>query len=201
MLKTKESKICKFISFVLAVVILAASVPFGPNRFATGAVSNEAFCIQIVEKGAVAEREVECSFYNTDSKLSGSGKTASNGIWETEYIIGSSYNGDNDFTFVVDGKEVKITKDMTAAEKYLIFDLYDSSVSWSDSAKNDVKLVSLAAPSAVTGVANGTQASSASLGLPQTVKITTEPAREMQASVEWDINGSGYNPSIKTANR
>ena len=106
MLKTKESKICKLISFVLAVVILAASVPFGPNRFATGAVSNEAFCIQIVEKGAVAEKEVECSFYNTDSKLSGSGKTASNGIWETEYIIGSSYNGDNDFTFVVDGKEV-----------------------------------------------------------------------------------------------
>lgn len=199
MLKTKESKICKLISFVLAVVILAASVPFGPNRFATGAVSNEAFCIQIVEKGAVAEKEVECSFYNTDSKLSGSGKTASNGIWETEYIIGSSYNGDNDFTFVVDGKEVKITKDMTSAEKYLIFDLYDSSVSWSDSAEDDVKLVSLATLSAITGVANGTQASSASLGLPQTVKITTEPAREMKASVEWDINGSGYRPEIKTA--
>ena len=61
----------------------------------------------------------------------------------------------------------------------------------------DKKLVSIKAPEAIAGIANGTAKTAAALGLPETVTLTTDDG-EVSAEVNWDVAGSVYDKSQKT---
>lgn len=54
------------------------------------------------------------------------------------------------------------------------------------------KLVSIAKPTAITGVANGTKKTAEALGLPKTVGITTTLGSPTSAAVEWNVDGCNY---------
>lgn len=64
-----------------------------------------------------------------------------------------------------------------------------------------VKLLSIEQPADVTGVPNGTELDVAAMGLPTTVKITTEDATLTEASVAWNLQtlaeGTTYDKTIK----
>ena len=62
----------------------------------------------------------------------------------------------------------------------------------------DKVLLSITAPSAVTGVANGTAKTAAALGLPTAVTLVTDGGN-VQASVTWDVAGSSYDPASTAA--
>ncbi len=57
----------------------------------------------------------------------------------------------------------------------------------------DKTFVSITAPGAVTGVANGTEKTAAALGLPTKVTLVTDDGN-VQADVTWDVASSSYNP-------
>lgn len=63
------------------------------------------------------------------------------------------------------------------------------------------KLLSITAPTAITGVANGTAKTAQDLGLPERVSIVTEDESVTSAIVTWDLkelaNGS-YDPLVQT---
>jgi len=59
-------------------------------------------------------------------------------------------------------------------------------------------LVSITAPAAITGVANGTSKTAAALGLPATVTLVTSGGNA-PANVAWDVASSSYNPSSSSA--
>ncbi|MEL7566115.1 MAG: S-layer homology domain-containing protein [Dehalobacterium sp.] len=61
----------------------------------------------------------------------------------------------------------------------------------------DKTLVSITAPTAITGVANGTEKSASALGLPSTVTLVTDDG-SVQASVTWAVYGCSYDPSVTT---
>ncbi|KRF42980.1 discoidin domain-containing protein [Paenibacillus sp. Soil787] len=58
-------------------------------------------------------------------------------------------------------------------------------------------LQSITAPASINGVANGTAKTAIALGLPTTVKLITDTAGSLNASVVWDVNASSYNPSLQ----
>lgn len=62
----------------------------------------------------------------------------------------------------------------------------------------DKILVSIAAPSAITGVTNGTAKTASALGLPGTVTLVTSGGN-VSASVSWDAASSSYNVSSSSA--
>lgn len=61
-------------------------------------------------------------------------------------------------------------------------------------------LVSIQAPQAITGLANGTEKTTEALGLPKTVKITTSRTQRAiaEADVTWDLNACSYDPAVKS---
>ncbi|AET70824.1 cell wall-binding protein [Desulfosporosinus orientis DSM 765] len=61
----------------------------------------------------------------------------------------------------------------------------------------DTSLISITAPSAITGVANGTAKTAAALGLPSSVVMVTDNG-SVNASVNWDVNASTYDESTTT---
>ena len=62
----------------------------------------------------------------------------------------------------------------------------------------DTQLVSITAPVAITGLANGTAKTAAALGLPSTVELVTNKGKAI-ANVTWNVESSSYDPSVKTA--
>ena len=58
-------------------------------------------------------------------------------------------------------------------------------------------LTSITAPAAITGVVNGTAPTAVALGLPSTVVMVTDGGN-LNAPVTWNIDASGYDPSVKT---
>ncbi|MFD0619966.1 LamG-like jellyroll fold domain-containing protein [Paenibacillus sp. GCM10027629] len=60
-----------------------------------------------------------------------------------------------------------------------------------------MKLQSIPAPAAITGVVNGTAKTAADLGLPATVELVTDLA-SMNADVTWDVDASSYDPAVQT---
>ena len=61
----------------------------------------------------------------------------------------------------------------------------------------DKTLVSITAPSAITGVANGTAKTAEALGLPAKVTLITNDG-DVQADVNWDVAACSYNPAVTT---
>ncbi|MEA4847418.1 MAG: X2-like carbohydrate binding domain-containing protein [Clostridiaceae bacterium] len=59
-------------------------------------------------------------------------------------------------------------------------------------------LISVTAPTAITGVANGTEKTASALGLPFTVTLVTNGGN-VSASVSWDVASSSYNVSSSSA--
>ena len=61
-------------------------------------------------------------------------------------------------------------------------------------------LVSIQAPQAITGLANGTEKTTEDLGLPKTVKITTSRTQRAiaEADVTWDLDACSYDPAVKS---
>lgn len=61
-------------------------------------------------------------------------------------------------------------------------------------------LVSIQAPQAITGLANGTEKTREALGLPKTVKITTSRTQRAiaEADVTWDLDACSYDPAVKS---
>ena len=61
-------------------------------------------------------------------------------------------------------------------------------------------LVSIQAPQAITGLANGTEKTTEALGLPKTVKITTSRTQRAiaEADVTWHLNACSYDPDVKS---
>ena len=61
-------------------------------------------------------------------------------------------------------------------------------------------LVSIQAPQAITGLANGTEKTTEALGLPKTVKITTSRTQRAiaEADVTWDLDACSYDPAVKS---
>lgn len=55
-------------------------------------------------------------------------------------------------------------------------------------------LLSIGLPDTITGVANGTAKTKSALGLPSEITIVTDGGK-IQAAVNWDVNGSSYDPS------
>ncbi|MEK5438710.1 MULTISPECIES: endo-beta-N-acetylglucosaminidase [Paenibacillus] len=60
-----------------------------------------------------------------------------------------------------------------------------------------IELVSIQAPTAITGLPNGTLKTIADLKLPATVVLVTNNGK-MNAVVAWDVNSADYDPSVKT---
>ena len=61
----------------------------------------------------------------------------------------------------------------------------------------DKTLVNVSAPSAITGVANGTAKTAAALGLPAQVTLVTSDGN-VEADVNWDVTGCSYDPDKTT---
>jgi hypothetical protein len=59
-------------------------------------------------------------------------------------------------------------------------------------------LTGITAPSAITGVANGTAKTAAALGLPDNITLVTNDGN-VQADVSWDVASSSYNASSSIA--
>lgn len=62
-------------------------------------------------------------------------------------------------------------------------------------------LFSITAPDAVTGIASGTEKTAEALGLPDTVKISTDDPNVSTAEVYWDLDNlasGSYDPSVTT---
>lgn len=61
-------------------------------------------------------------------------------------------------------------------------------------------LVSIQAPQAITGLANGTEKTAEALGLPKTVKITTSRTQRAiaEADVTWDLDACSYDPAVES---
>lgn len=57
-------------------------------------------------------------------------------------------------------------------------------------------LLGITAPTAITGLANGTAKTAAALGLPDTVAITTSEG-SVSAAVYWDVEQANYDPARK----
>ncbi|WP_052693380.1 X2-like carbohydrate binding domain-containing protein [Desulfosporosinus sp. I2] len=62
----------------------------------------------------------------------------------------------------------------------------------------DKILVSVTAPTAITGVANGTAKTASALGLPSMVTLVTNDGN-VSGNVTWNVASSSYDPSITTA--
>lgn len=62
----------------------------------------------------------------------------------------------------------------------------------------DKTLVSVTAPTAITGVANGTAKTASALGLPGAVTLVTDGGN-VSGNVTWDVTSSSYNPSATGA--
>lgn len=67
-----------------------------------------------------------------------------------------------------------------------------------NAAAPDKTLVSVTAPAAITGVANGAAKTAAALGLPGTVILVTDGGN-VSGNVMWDVASSPYNPSVTAA--
>lgn len=199
MIGKEKRSIYKIISVFMAVALLVGVIPTGLSGYAQE--SDKAyFSVQVISNGTVsADAEgIECSFSNTDGVLSYSGVTDANGVWQSEYLIGEEYEGDNEFTFVVSGTEMSQTVDMTTVQPVLIYDSVTGVFEWADEFVKAVKLESVGALSDVEDVANATEKSAASLGLPSTVTIETLPETDAVAKINWDIENCSYDPSVKT---
>nr|WP_244999149.1 LamG-like jellyroll fold domain-containing protein [Paenibacillus aceris] len=61
-----------------------------------------------------------------------------------------------------------------------------------------LKLMSITAPAAITGVNNGTAKTADALGLPKTVSMVTD-AYSVDGNVTWNVDASSYDPTVKTA--
>lgn len=64
-----------------------------------------------------------------------------------------------------------------------------------------LKLISITLPTAITGVANGTDKTETALGLPSTVTISTEDSTITAANVSWDMTnlaGGSYDKAVLT---
>lgn len=59
------------------------------------------------------------------------------------------------------------------------------------------KVLEITAPASITGVANETTKTKEALGLPSTVALVTDGG-SVDASVEWNVSDSSYDPSVKT---
>ncbi|MEC0091203.1 DUF7402 domain-containing protein [Paenibacillus macquariensis] len=60
----------------------------------------------------------------------------------------------------------------------------------------DKKLNSITSPSAITGLANGTEKTADALGLPSTVGLVTDGGN-VNAKVSWNVDASSYDPAVK----
>ena len=197
MLKTR---LTKFLSVLLAVAILIGTVPVMKAAQKATAAEGDKFSIQVIDNGAIINKDgIDCGFYNADSSLSESGKTEDNGIWESSYVIGTAYEGNNDFTFTVDGKSFTVEKDMTSSEHYLVFDVNNDSYFWAEEAVTAVKLVSIESIAAVENVENGVSKTATALGLPKKVLLVTEPEKDFEAEIDWDVSGCDYDSSSPKA--
>jgi hypothetical protein len=67
-----------------------------------------------------------------------------------------------------------------------------------DNEEPPATLVSIQAPSAITGVAHGTAKTAAALGLPSTVELATD-AGSVNADVTWDVEAASYDPALTAA--
>ncbi len=67
-------------------------------------------------------------------------------------------------------------------------------VTVNEAASTDKTLLSVTVPDDITGVANGTAKTASALGLPGTVTLVTSGGN-VQADVEWDVDGCDYDPS------
>lgn len=192
-----KNRLTKFLSVLLAVAILIGVVPVMKATERADAAAGDKFSIQVIEKGAMIadDAAVECSFSNADSSLNESGETGNGGVWESSYVIGTVYEGGNEFTFTVDGESFTVEKDMTSAEHYLIFDVGSNTYYWSEDTVTSVKLVSIDEISAITDVENGVSKTASALGLPDTVVLNTEPEKNVEAEIDWDVSGCSYDSS------
>lgn len=200
MKKTVNSKFIKAISFVLALLMVVGVVPIHRGLFEAAATAGDRLCLQVIRSGAVVKNDEKfnCTITNSDSSFSYAGTTGASGVWETDYVVGDDYAGDNDFTVSVGTKTVAISKDLRTAEKYFIYDLNDGSVSWSENAVTKAALISVASVSDITGLSNGTEKTAAAFGLPETVNVITT-AGEKELDVTWGVEASKYDPAIHTA--
>jgi len=62
----------------------------------------------------------------------------------------------------------------------------------------DKLLISITPPTAITGLANGTEKTAVALGLPSTVVMETDNGN-VNANVTWNVATSSYNPALTTA--
>lgn len=168
----------------------------------------------------VGEGDGECSV--SFSRINGSkddlclkyffGGTAVRGV---DYIFPSEYgdgvdliNGHDNNTVklkfnilndnVLDGvKTIVFTLDKALENKALSTGLpATATITIKDDESNT--LTKIITPSAISGVANGTAKNSASLGLPNQVKLETTADNAM-ANVLWDVDASSYDTSSKLA--
>ncbi|ABI68386.1 chitobiase/beta-hexosaminidase C-terminal domain-containing protein [Syntrophomonas wolfei] len=66
-----------------------------------------------------------------------------------------------------------------------------------DTISTDKALISITAPSAITGIANGADKTAAALGLPAKVTLVTNGGNA-EADVSWDVAACSYNPAVTT---
>jgi len=59
-------------------------------------------------------------------------------------------------------------------------------------------LISIATPTAITGLPNGTAKTAVALGLPESVMLVTNEGNA-SATVNWNVAGCSYNPALTTA--
>lgn len=201
MLKKIDFKLSKILSIILAVAIVAGCVPAIRMNDSASAAAGDLLSLQIVDGGVMTgdSEAIECSVKNDAFSIDASGKTGADGIWKTDIVIGDSYAGTSTYSITVDGTTVDVEKDLSSAEQYFIYDIKDGSYSWSETAVDTVKLVSVGTVADITGVENGSAKSVSGLGLPETVALTTSPSKALEADIDWDVTGCSYDAYSKTA--
>ena len=111
-------------------------------------------------------------------------------------VAACSYDPDEttEQTFTVDGT---VTLPMGVVNPNNVDLTTSISVTVNAEVSTDKTLISINAPSAITGVANGTAKTAAELGLPARVTLITNDG-DVQADVSWDVAACSYDPDETT---
>ncbi|CAG7636807.1 hypothetical protein PAESOLCIP111_03786 [Paenibacillus solanacearum] len=96
-------------------------------------------------------------------------------------------------TFPVIGQLVRLPGSMTNTQNRTV------TVSVTVNAEAPKDITSVTTPTAITGLANGTAKNASALGLPSQVQVTLEGGTTASVDVDWDVAGSLYDESLKTA--
>jgi putative cell wall-binding protein len=90
-----------------------------------------------------------------------------------------------------------VFQNANSASTEYVTSFYDTTVTANFYQIASANLIKITTPAAITGLPNGTAKTAEALRLPAKVELVTD-AGNVNANVTWDIDGSSYDPTVKT---